>query len=42
MQRAASAWSKWECSTSRLFVDPQLVEKAANDTWAYAFARIEW
>lgn len=40
-QRCASAWSKWECATSRLYVDPEMVAKAANDTWALAFARIE-
>lgn len=40
-QQAAAAWSKWECTTSRLYVDPELVKKASNDKWADAFARIE-
>jgi len=41
-QKCAAAWSKWECSTSRLLVDPVMVKKATDDIWAYAFARIEW
>jgi len=41
-QKCAAAWSKWECSTSRLLVDPVMVKKATDDVWAYAFARIEW
>jgi proline iminopeptidase len=41
-QKAAVAWTKWECSTSRLLVDPVMVKKATDDIWAYAFARIEW
>ena len=40
--RSASAWTKWECSTSRLLVDADMVKKATDDVWAYAFARIEW
>ncbi|RKO90039.1 Alpha/Beta hydrolase protein, partial [Blyttiomyces helicus] len=39
--RVARAWSKWECATSRLFVDPAMVAKAEADEWAVAFARIE-
>jgi len=38
---AAKAWSKWEMATSRLFVDPGYLAKAAEDDWANAFARIE-
>ncbi|RUO96713.1 Alpha/Beta hydrolase protein [Jimgerdemannia flammicorona] len=40
-QAAATAWSIWECSTSRLYLDPAYVARAANDKWALAFARIE-
>ncbi|KAF9000593.1 proline iminopeptidase [Cyathus striatus] len=39
--RAAKAWSKWEMSTSRLFVDPAHVAHAEEDKFANAFARIE-
>ena len=39
--RAALAWSMWEASTSRLFVDPELVCKMSGDAFATAFARIE-
>jgi proline iminopeptidase len=28
-------------STSRLYTDPQMIEKASSDDWANAFARIE-
>ncbi|KAJ7274323.1 proline iminopeptidase [Mycena haematopus] len=38
---AAKAWSKWEMSTSRLFVDPDYVARATSDHFANAFARIE-
>ncbi|RDB25834.1 Proline iminopeptidase [Hypsizygus marmoreus] len=38
---AAKAWSKWEMSTSRLFVDPAQVAHAEEDDFANAFARIE-
>ncbi|KAJ3030277.1 hypothetical protein HDV00_008992 [Rhizophlyctis rosea] len=41
MQECAKAWSKWECATSKLYVDPAHVAKAENDEWAVAFARIE-
>jgi len=39
--KAARAWSKWEMATSKLFVDPENIAKAAEDDWANAFARIE-
>jgi len=39
--KAARAWSKWEMSTSRLFIDTEFIKKAAEDDWANAFARIE-
>ncbi|KAG8740181.1 hypothetical protein FRC10_004620 [Ceratobasidium sp. 414] len=38
---AARAWSKWEMTTSKLFVDEEYIAKAAEDDWANAFARIE-
>lgn len=38
---AAKAWTKWEMSTSKLVVDPAYVDKAASDSFALAFARIE-
>ncbi|KIM84079.1 hypothetical protein PILCRDRAFT_6388 [Piloderma croceum F 1598] len=38
---AAKAWSKWEMSTSKLFVDPEHVAEASKDDFANAFARIE-
>jgi hypothetical protein len=41
-RRCAAAWTEWECSTSRLEVDAEMVKKATDDVWAYAFARIEW
>jgi len=40
-QTAAKAWTVWECSTSRLLLDPAYVARAANDSWSLAFARIE-
>lgn len=40
--RCAKAWSKWECATCKLFVDPVQVAKAEEDAiWSNAFARIE-
>ena len=39
--RAARAWSVWEGSTSKLFPDPDLVQRFAGDSFAAAFARIE-
>lgn len=38
---AARAWSIWEASTSKLLVDPTLVDKMGDDEFAIAFARIE-
>ena len=38
---AARAWSIWEASTSKLLVDPNLVEKFAENQFALSFARIE-
>jgi proline iminopeptidase len=40
-RRAARAWSVWEGSTSRLRIDPAMIEKFAGDEFALAFARIE-
>ena len=37
----AKAWSKWECATSKLLIDPEMLAKVDNDTWALQFARIE-
>ena len=40
--RAAVAWSVWEMSTSRLYVDPAYIARAAEDAqFALTFARIE-
>lgn len=39
--RAAKAWSIWEGTTSKLFVDPKLIERFGGDAFADAFARIE-
>jgi proline iminopeptidase len=38
---AARAWSIWEGSTSKLFFDPNSIEKFADPEFALAFARIE-
>lgn len=38
---AAQAWSVWEASTSKLFVDPNLKQKFGESQFADAFARIE-
>ncbi|KAJ1307934.1 hypothetical protein OPQ81_002011 [Rhizoctonia solani] len=38
---AAKAWSKWEMTTSKLYVDPEYIARATEDDWANAFARIE-
>jgi len=38
---AAKAWTKWEKSTSKLFVDPEHVASADKEDFANAFARIE-
>src|SRR4029079_14447634 len=39
--KAASAWSIWEGSTSKLFLDPDAAEKYGDPRFALAFARIE-
>ncbi|MEM9922197.1 MAG: prolyl aminopeptidase [Cyanobacteria bacterium P01_D01_bin.50] len=38
---AAKAWSIWEASTSKLFLDKSLMEKFGESDFADAFARIE-
>jgi proline iminopeptidase len=38
---AARAWSVWEGSTSKLFFDPELIERFDEPEFALAFARIE-
>lgn len=38
---AARAWSIWEASTSKLFLDPMLQQKFGESHFADAFARIE-
>jgi proline iminopeptidase len=38
---AAKAWSIWEGSTSRLFVDPDYITRFGRENFADAFARIE-
>ena len=38
---AAKAWSIWEGSTSKLFLDPEFIERFGGDDFAMAFARIE-
>lgn len=39
---AAKAWSCWEMATSRLYVDPEYIKRAADDAeFALKFARIE-
>lgn len=40
-QAAARAWSVWEASTSKLTLDPGLVQRFSGDRFAEAFARIE-
>ncbi|MEE6250125.1 MAG: prolyl aminopeptidase [Bdellovibrionota bacterium] len=40
-EKAAKAWSIWEASTSKLYVDPKHIEEAGEDQFADAFARIE-
>jgi proline iminopeptidase len=39
--KCAGAWSNWECSTVKLIVDQETIEKAADPKWALASARIE-
>jgi len=38
---SARAWSIWEGTTSKLFFDPESIERFADPTFALAFARIE-
>ncbi|MBM4342555.1 MAG: prolyl aminopeptidase [Deltaproteobacteria bacterium] len=38
---AARAWSTWEGATSRLYVDPKMLDHYGEDEFALAFARIE-
>jgi proline iminopeptidase len=38
---ASRAWSVWEGSTSKLYMDPDFIERFAGDEFADAFARIE-
>ncbi|PCJ59204.1 MAG: prolyl aminopeptidase [Planctomycetota bacterium] len=38
---AAKIWSIWEGSTSKLFIDENLIKKTGGDKFALAFARIE-
>ncbi len=38
---AARAWSKWEGSTSKLIIDPNMVAHYGSDDFAIAFSRIE-
>lgn len=38
---AAKAWSTWEASTSKLLVDPKLIDHFEDAEFAIAFARIE-
>ncbi|MBK1987250.1 prolyl aminopeptidase [Sphaerospermopsis aphanizomenoides BCCUSP55] len=38
---AARAWSIWEGSTSKLLLDPNLIQHFGDDEFATAFARIE-
>lgn len=38
---AAREWTRWEMATSRLFPDPDYLEKAEDLDFAVAFARIE-
>ncbi|KJE91919.1 proline iminopeptidase [Capsaspora owczarzaki ATCC 30864] len=39
--KAAKVWATWECATSKLFIDQEMLAKAENDDWAVKFARIE-
>ena len=39
--RCARAWSVFEMSTSKLFVDPEYIARGEDDKFALAFARIE-
>jgi proline iminopeptidase len=37
----AKAWTTWEMSTAQLQANPENIQKALDDTWSLAFARIE-
>jgi len=39
--KAAHTWTKWELSTSRLYIDPDYVARGEDDKFALAFSRIE-
>ncbi|KAH0833214.1 prolyl aminopeptidase serine peptidase [Lanmaoa asiatica] len=39
--QAAKAWSRWEMATSKLYVSEDMLQRAEEDTFALAFARIE-
>ncbi len=39
--RAARAWSIWEGRTSKLFPNPDMIQRFSRGHWALAFARIE-
>ena len=39
--RVATAWSIWELTTSRLYIDPSYIARAEDAKFAVAFARIE-
>ncbi|ODM99587.1 Proline iminopeptidase [Orchesella cincta] len=39
--RCARAWSKWEMATSQLRINPENLNKCADDVFSLAFARIE-
>ena len=38
---AAKKWSKWEMATSKLAINHEMIQKADQDAFALAFARIE-
>ncbi|EET20642.1 prolyl aminopeptidase [Francisella philomiragia] len=40
-QKAAIAWSVWEASASKLFVDKKSIDRYGEDKFSLAFARIE-
>ena len=41
VKKAAIAWSKWEGSTSKLIKDTKMIDSFSDETFSYAFARIE-
>ncbi|QIW10986.1 prolyl aminopeptidase [Francisella sp. LA112445] len=40
-KKAAKAWSIWEGSTSKLYIDDESIERFAGEDFSLAFARIE-